>query len=285
MEKTLVYHLYVKDDFEENIAYKIHQYCLCKYIHIFDKVKFTVSLDDLTRYDLIGFAYNWINSIGITCETQINVVKNNEMGETDTFEREILNLNNDGMVFFAHSKGVSRLIDGQINSSVLYWILTLYYENLEFVDDIEKCFLDMPLKTSIFYGTLLFGSEIHEPLKLAFGKHFSGNFYWINMPKYKNWREIGRIPDLRPDGRWFVEIYPNMVCNYEMMGGGIKTKNNVWFEMDNSNIYKFTKDEWADIFKTYGSYDGMVDLCCQVEELIGLENIDFENKTEWDDKV
>jgi hypothetical protein len=70
-----------------------------------------------------------------------------------------------------------------------------------------------------------------------------------------------------------------------MMGGGIKTKNNVWFEMDNSSIYKFTKDEWADIFNTYGSYDGMVDLCCQVEELIGLENIDFDNKTEWDDKI
>lgn len=285
MEKTLVYHLYVMDNFKENIAYKIHLHCLKKYINIFNKVKITLSVDDLSNHKLIGYAYEWINSIGINCETQITVVKNNEMGETDTFEREILNMNNDGMVFFAHSKGVSRMIDGKINSSVLYWILTLYYENLEYVSNIEKCFLDMPLKSSVFYGTLLFGSEIHEPLKRAFGKHYSGNFYWINMPKYKNWRKTGRIPDLRPDGRWFVEIYPNMVCNYEMMGGGIETKGGIWFEMDNTSIYKITKDEWAKIYDMYGSSDGLSKLSFEMENLLGIDNIDFENKTEWDDKV
>lgn len=283
MEKTLVYHLYVRDDLDENIAYKIHLYCLRKYVHIFDKIKFTLSVDDLTNRELIGRAYEWINSIGANCETQINVIKNTEMGETETFEREVLNLNNDGMVFFAHSKGVSRMIDGKINSSVLYWILTLYYENLEYVNDVKKCFLEMPLKSSVFYGTLLYGSEIHEPLKRAFGKHYSGNFYWINMPKYKNWRKIGRIPDIRPDGRWFVELYPNMVCNYEMMGGGIGTKNNIWFEMDDMSIYKITKQEWEEIFHIYGSFEGLTRLSSEVENIIGLENIDFENKTEWDD--
>ena len=130
----------MKDDFEENIAYKIHTYCLQKYIHIFDNVKFTLSVDDLSNHKLIKSGYEWIDNIGANCETQINVVKNNELGETDTFVREVLGLNNDGMVFFAHSKGVSRMIDGKINSSVLYWILTLYYENLEYVSDIEKCF-------------------------------------------------------------------------------------------------------------------------------------------------
>ena len=285
MEKTLVYHLYVMDNFKENIAYKIHLYCLKKYINIFNKVKITLSVDDLSNHELIGYAYEWINSIGINCETHITVVKNNEMGETDTFEREVLNMNNDGMVFFAHSKGVSRMIDGKINSSVLYWILTLYYENLEYVSNIEKCFLDMPLKSSVFYGTLLFGSELHEPLKRAFGKHYSGNFYWINMPKYKNWRKTGRIPDLRPDGRWFVETYPNMVCNYEMMGGGIETKGGIWFEMDNTSIYKITKDEWEEIYDMYGSSDGLSKLSFEMENLLGIDNIDFENKTEWDDKV
>ena len=285
MKKTLVYHLYMKDDFEGNIAYKIHTYCLQKYIHIFDKVKFTLSVDDLSNHKLIKSGYEWIDNIGANCETQINVVKNNELGETDTFAREVLGLNNDGMVFFAHSTGVSRMIDGKINSSVLYWILTLYYENLEYVSDIEKCFLDMPLKQSVFYGTLLFGSEVHEPLKLAFGKHYSGNFYWINMPKYKNWRNIGRIPDLKPDGRWFVEMYPNMVCRFDMMGGGIKTKDDIWFEMDNTSIYKITKEEWENIYSVYGSLDGLKILSCEIENLVGLENIDFENKTEWDDKV
>lgn len=283
MEKTLVYHLYVMDNFKENIAYKIHLYCLKKYINIFNKVKITLSVDDLSNHELIGYAYEWINSIGINCEMQINVIKNGELGETETFQREILNMNNDGMVFFAHSKGVSRIIDGKINSSVLYWILTLYYENLEYVSDIEKCFLDMPLKSSVFYGTMLIGSVRNEPFTKAFGMHYSGNFFWVNMPKYKNWRKIGRIPDLEPDGRWFTEIYPNMVCNFEMMGGGIATRNDIWFEMETVQTYKMNREEWENIFCIYQNNIGMSNLIDELYNVIGTENIDFENKTEWGD--
>lgn len=285
MEKTLVYHLYVKEDFDENVAYKVHSYCLKKYVNIFDKVKFTLSVDDLTNHSLICKGLKWINNIGINCETQINVIKNGELGETETFQREILNMNNDGMVFFAHSKGVGRLINNKINSSVLIWVLLLYFENFANVNEIEKCFLDMPLHSAIFYGTMLIGSVRNEPLTKAFGMHYSGNFFWVNMPKYKNWRKIGRIPDLEPDGRWFTEIYPNMVCNFEMMGGGIATRDNIWFEMETVQAYNMNREEWENIFYTYQNNMGMSNLIDELYEVIGVENIDFGNKTEWDDKV
>lgn len=283
MEKTLVYHLYVKEDILQNVMYKVHLYCLRKYIQVFDKVKFTISLDDLSRKDLIGYALEWVNNIGFNGETCINIIKNGELGETETFKREILDMNNDGMVFFAHSKGVGRLINNQVNSSVLTWVLLLYYENFANVGNIEHCFLDMPLHSAIFYGTMLIGSVRNEPLTKAFGMHYSGNFFWVNMPKYKNWRKIGRIPDLEPDGRWFTEIYPNMVCNFEMMGGGIETRDNIWFEMENVQAYNMNREEWESIFYTYQNNIGMSNLIDELYEVIGLENIDFENKTEWDD--
>lgn len=285
MEKTLVYHLYVKEDILENVMYKVHLYCLQKYIQVFDKVKFTISLDDLSRKDLIGYALEWVNNIGFNGETCINIIKNGELGETETFKREILDMNNDGMVFFAHSKGVGRLINNQVNSSVLTWVLLLYYENFANVADIEHCFLDMPLHTSVFYGTLLMGSIRNEPLTNAFGRHYSGNFFWVNMPKYKNWRKIGRIPDLEPDGRWFTEIYPNMVCKAEHMGGGLYTRDNLWFEMEDVQTYKMKREDWECIFDVYQNNYDMGNLINEIYHLIGTEYIDFDNKTEWDDKV
>jgi hypothetical protein len=285
MEKTLVYHLYMKDDYFNNVAYWVHLICLKRYIGLFDKVKFTIAVDDLSRHDIIKNGYEFINSLEASCETHITVMKNGELGETETFKREILDMNNDGMVFFAHSKGVGRIIDGKINSSVLLWVLLLYYQNLTNVETVEKNFLDMPLRQGVFYGGLLIGSIRNEPLTRAFGMHYSGNFFWINMPKYKNWRTIGRIPVMEPDGRWFTEIYPGLVCNFEMMGGGMETYNKEWFEMEDVQTYKMSRNDWDYIFTVYDIKENMNDFIEEIYNLIGVDNIDFENKTEWDDKI
>lgn len=285
MKKTLVYHLYMVDGCLNNIVYWLHIYCLRKYIHIFDKLKITICLDDLERHDLIGYGYEWVNSLGANCETEIRVVKNDEMGESRTFEHEILNMNNDGMVFFAHSKGITRVIDNQLNQSVFLWLLCLYFQNLEYVNEVEHNFLDMPLKQDCFYGTLLMGSVRNEPLKNAFGMHFSGNFYWVNMPKYKNLRKLNKVPELELTGRWFAEMYPGMVFNREMMGGGLRSRNDVWFEMEDVQVYKMSKEEWEDIFTIYGDVEKMNGFVDDVTSFIGEEHIDKTNKTEWDDKV
>lgn len=278
MEKTLVYHLYIKENFLENVAYDVHAYCLKKYIHIFDKVKFTISLDDLSRHDLLGYAYEWINSLGINCEMEIYVIKNTELGEADTFKREILDMRCDGMVFFAHSKGVGKVFDGKMNSSVLIWTLLLYYENLNEIGHVEKKFLSMPLEQTIFHGTLLIGSAENEPLQRAFGKHFSGNFFWVNMPKYKNWRKIGRIPDLEPDSRWFIEIYPNMVCCFEMMGGGMDSRDHIWLEMETIQSYTMTIGEWLGVFEIYKNTEPMMAFIDEIHNYLGIEHVDFDNK-------
>lgn len=284
MKKTLVYHLYIMDNYRENIVYWVHLFCLQKYINNFDLVKFTICVEDLSRQDLIMAGYEWITALSANCEIQINVVKNDEMGESRTFGREILDMNSDGMVFFAHSKGVTRIIDGQISESILLWLIGLYYYNFNEIDVIEKRFLDMPLKQDVFYGTLMFGSE-NEVYDYAFGKHYSGNFYWVNMPKYRNLRAINKIPPMQVTGRWFAETYPNMVCNFERQGGGLGTKNNVWFDMEHIQVYKMNREQWTDIFSNYGDIDEFNDFIDEIYQKINIANIDFTNKFEWDDKV
>ena len=72
-----------------------------------------------------------------------------------------------------------------------------------------------------------------------------------------------------------------MVCNFEMMGGGIATRDSIWFEMETVQAYKMSREEWENIFYTYQNNIGMSNLIDELYKVIGIENIDFENKTEW----
>ena len=50
MEKTLVYHLYVNsDDINQKTSYNVHKKCLEQFKHIFDKVLFVITVNDLSN--------------------------------------------------------------------------------------------------------------------------------------------------------------------------------------------------------------------------------------------
>ena len=42
MKKTLVYHLYIDNDCEDNIVYNVHKFCLMVFLDVFDEVKLTI---------------------------------------------------------------------------------------------------------------------------------------------------------------------------------------------------------------------------------------------------
>lgn len=282
MEKTLVYHLYIMDNCRENFIYDIHRFCLGRYIDRFDKIKIVICVDDLKRQDLISFGYEWILSLNISCPLQINVLQNDELGESRTFLREIVNEGSDGMVYFAHSKGVTRIIDGQISESVLLWLLCLYFYSFEYMDAVEESFIGMPLRQSVFYGPLLLIPREFVDIE-AFGPHFAGVFYWVNMPKYKNLKREKRIIEVEPIGRWFAEIYPGTVFDYRYMGCGLKTIKDAFFEMEDVQTYKMNRYDWNNIFQYYGKVDEMNNFIEEMYNFIGYERIDFTNKTVWDD--
>ena len=141
-----------------NVANKIHFVCLSKYINIFDEARFTISVDDLSNLDLISYGLQWILSLGGTFEKTINIRKNTDLFEVETFGKEFLNKSDefDGMVFFGHNKGTTNFNNPQLNhESVFKWICGMYFYNFEFVDEVEGIFTGKLRAPDVFYGVFL----------------------------------------------------------------------------------------------------------------------------------
>lgn len=267
MEKTLVYHLYVMDNCRENFVYEIHKSCLRRFIHNFDKVKFYISVNDLTNVDHTMFGYEFINSLGFNKPMQINVVKNNEYGEAVTFKEEIVDENTDGMVFFAHSKGVTHFYDKRFSQSIFYWILTLYYYNFTYINDVEKNFINLPFVQSLFMGALMCTSEKFDK---AMPPCFMGTFFWVNMPKYKNCKKMNLLPEIKMDGRWYAESYCGYLANAVNDVTVMESFNNhiLCFEGD-FNAYYASIKEWEEVFNNIGDVEGIKTFINEISTEIG----------------
>jgi hypothetical protein len=55
--------------------------------------------------------------------------------------------------------------------------------------------------------------------------------------------------------------------------------------MEDVQTYKMSRNDWDYIFTVYDIKENMNDFIEEIYNLIGVDNIDFENKTEWDDKI
>lgn len=190
MNKTLVYHLYISDDFDTNIMYNVHKECLKYYKDIFNKAKFIVALNDLNSESSKEKSLNFINYIGFNCEVDISFRKNNELYETDTIKREIIDVNNQNgdFIFFSHIKGVNNFknIDNISITfeSIFRWVLVMYFYNLNYVKEVEDIFLGKNFSPEIMYGTLLLVDNNNEKRLFITKYHFSGTFYWFNNQFY-----------------------------------------------------------------------------------------------------
>lgn len=254
MKKTLVYHLYVLDNCRENFVYDIHRICLKRHLSCFDNVKITICVDDLKRQDLISFGYEWILSLGILCPLQINVEENDAaIGESRTFIREIVDCNSNGMVFFAHSKGVTLLKDDGLNESIIYWIATLYFYNFLNVEQIEKNFIGNIFSQKLFFGTLLCDS-LNDFL---IPKHYQGAFFWVNMDRYINLKNSGLIPKINIEERYLAEFYCGYIENISKINisDSFEAKRNYW----DYNVYCGSKEEWVGLFEKYGNKNNMIE--------------------------
>ena len=118
MEKTLVYHVYLSDDIETNLAYKINAECLKYYITNFDNVKYVIVMDNLDDLELRLKGINYVSNIKFNGNVDIVFRKNTELGEAATVRDYVVNTNdNNEMIFFCHTKGISafKTTDGKAN--------------------------------------------------------------------------------------------------------------------------------------------------------------------------
>lgn len=278
MKKTLIYHLYCGKDFLDNKANLIHFLCLKKYIKVFDKVIFTIAVDDLSDNDTISAGISWVLSFGAECEKSINIRENTDLYEVSTFNEEFLkNYENlDGMVLFAHNKGTNNFSNPGLNHDAVFnWICGLYFYNFEFIDEVEGIFNGKLRAPDVFYGTFLsyFTKErqswVHAMPNNLSGLEYCGTFYWINIPKYKNSVTMGIVKKVEPDSRFFAEEYPGMFFDRYAYGSGLASHEDFCLDATSVDLYQMGEEQWDELFTVMGSYSKVKDFIKGIKE--GIE--------------
>lgn len=289
MKKTLLYNMYVDGFVTEHKMYDIHKRCLMYYSHVFDKMIFYVNVNDLNNTVLIDDAINWIMEICGDKPYDIKVRKNTKLCECETFREEILlnrNAHKDTLVFFAHSKNVSRVDENLIPyvtnipflvDSVLKWSTTLYFYSLNFIDEMESRLLGCPLPPEIFYGPLM--TQLRDPttspmLRMNKGNVFyAGCFWWLNVNKLFNYidNDIIKLPEI--DDRYWLEMLPGVIGGREKFGDGCVSHNDVAI-FDDFNLYISTPEIWDEIIYilSQGKDEGYWDFHYKMIEGIWGEN-------------
>ena len=257
MEKILVYHLYVNsNDIRQKIAYKIHQECLKRFKHIFDKALFVITVNDLTNSASIENAIKWVMDIQFGKEFDIKIEKNDPLCESKTFNDYVLENNNlNGLVFFAHNKGSNNFDSPNPNinkDSVFMWICGLYYYNLTFMDEVNGALCGKQFYPECMYGAFLMENDTDDSRMFLSPYHYAGNFYWINIEYYRQLISLNKIKPVKATNPMFSEMFPGYLFSAQP-GGGLKTHNDIVLLMSqwDGALYTMERNEWEGLSDFY----------------------------------
>ena len=201
--KRLVFHFYLSEDWEENIANKVHFRCLKQFSNVFDEAVVVISSKNADRSVINRVESTFLGALEVDTVT-FKIVENTPYYESLTLKTEIIDKMGklDGLTFFAHNKGVSNVnAPDKSNYSILMWIYGMYYFGLcrqEMVEE-QLC----TTQSRMFCGPFLMTAEyISNPLKCW----YAGTFYWVNTSRlWEHYHEFN-VPEL--SDRYFAESFP-----------------------------------------------------------------------------
>jgi len=204
MNRYLLFYWYIPSNGIYAKSYDFHLYCLNKYKDRFNNETFILSIDDLSRTDLINEAKERLKIIFPNAEFQI-LQNNPNIRESSTVYHLLKDLEKyNGNIFFGHSKGASNNQIGELYE----WIYSLYYFNLNDID-----LVDNKLNSHLSVGTLkkIFDFKsfaIFNQLDFDINKyfwHYSGTFFWINPVKLNKFLKDNNIEIDKRVHRWYSE--------------------------------------------------------------------------------
>jgi hypothetical protein len=263
--------MYVGEDIDTNIGYKIHNYCLKKHIDLFDAARFTISVDDLGNQDLINKGMEWCIDIlkqSKCTSAELRVILNNEYRDSQTFyDKVIKNKSDDELVFFFHAKGISNLTtDGISKESIFHWINFIYFICLNEISDVENELYHTSKNT---YGALLLHS-ISRPEDFPF--LYAGTGFWVNKKGLTMLMESGRIKDIPLYSKYFAENYfGNFLSFYNSYG--MASVNKAWFDFEDFGpmfLYYGTEEEWMTMARMVGKEEGFREYINDVRKNTGF---------------
>ena len=208
MKKKLVFAFSVFENCIDNRAIKIHLGSLRYYKHIFDEALFVFMGE--RKYalpiikELLAINFN---------EIQFKFREIDGLWESGVLYNEIVNTdeNDDKLIFFGHTKGVTNYnkFDNELNFD--RWITGLYFFNFEAYKGIQEGLI-LNLYTETF-GTFKYDIDNELISKNKCMTIYCGSFYWLNIGKIKS--HCKKMPPLY--NRWYAELFPGDVC-YDRKG-------------------------------------------------------------------
>lgn len=174
MTKKLVFNFYLTKNCIDSEVNRLHLRCLEIYSHIFDEMLFVLSLDDVNDLETIRTFQDRLLKLHTKGTITFSIVKNNELRESATFKREIVDkMPEEKLVFFAHNKGVTNINDYE-KDSILYWIVGMYFFSLNYMDEVETLLVQRPMMS---YGSML-TKNTESSIKYHWA--YIGTYFWIN---------------------------------------------------------------------------------------------------------
>ena len=253
IKKHLIFHFFVPEDYETNIAIRMHYACLWKYHEIFDKAEFFISSTENSKKYVSLVKKSLINIFDCD-DIRIKEIENDEFCEGRTLNDYVINRLGDfkdEIVFFGHTKGVTK-VEGDDYERFLKWIFALYYFSFEFMEECEK---------KLIYAYMGRFRAFFGPMMSENGKYaiYPGTFYWLNPMEIKNDLDNGdiKIPKLsnRAFAEGFPSIYPYVITNGRA-DGKVDGHNGI---VSNFYDFDFYHGNFDEIIAHYGDYETFMD--------------------------
>ena len=210
MNKRLIFHFYANNGWRDNIANRCHFNCLNYFSDVFTDSVIVIVNDGLPDNEILEIKKKFVEVIKSGTIT-VKVTGNTPFYEGNTFYNEVIieNEKYNGLIFFAHNKGVSNVDKKEISkNAVLSWICGLYYYGLKFEDEVERELCSN--QRSTFYGPYLMKEDYINNKNHIW---YAGTFYWVNPCRlFKNFDEIPKLFD-----REYAEWLPGELGNHDYL--------------------------------------------------------------------
>ena len=201
----LVYHFYAFDGMQNSKTCELHFACLSEYAKIFTESLFVIAVEDTSRTDLTDYVKKRLIDCGFVNNVKFEVIKNNEWQETATFYDKVVKRmdKEEGLTFFAHSKGIGNEIDGRFNMDEIHqWIIALYFLNLSYMKDVVQTLIRSPFLMT--YGALKCS---WEDIENKYRWIYSGTFFWLNGQRIMSYLKRYNIEVPTPHNRYYSECF------------------------------------------------------------------------------
>ena len=254
IKMRLVFHFWIPSNRTNfyNELNELHLSCLERYSDRFNESVFVLSCDN-ENDTYVEYIKKRIMSYNLKGSIYIKVVQNDSVNrEGKTYNDEILHKLDklDGLTFFGHNKGTSR-VDSLINDEnyVWYeelrmWVTFMYYMNLEPIKMV-KSKLTSPM--GVCYGTML---SINNNPCYYFNDNnwcYMGAFHWLNTQKLYDLLGCNKKGYDSSDAEQFLPT------NLEYKCYRVHSYNNYFYVYDFNNLYAnffISKDFFYDLLKS-----------------------------------